>query len=398
MNTGLVAGSLISIGGSSIGGESNQNNPTINVNALAVAGLLIKNKIQPLGANGTDLNYYQSWVRMELYQSRNATEPINSKSAQIILRDGETNQWKSASLYWEGLDMPDDWCEGFVKIYIENQGDESIWFDDISVEHTHNPGKIEVVSYKDYYPFGAEMRGSCIDNQGRYGYQGDYAEKDEETGWNAFELRMYDPLIGRSTNVDPYRQYHSPYVWVGNNPMNMVDPDGGNSIPTIAQLEKAAGADLMSMAGANAITASSYVMILMDFDLRHPELKQGKRDYKENLEESNDEGWSRVMFWSSDNSSSSAGWQPNETGGGKVNHIDDVTDAGDSDLLYKAILEIRIHVFNDGVKEFATSEYSVHRYYTYNGKNVYARAGYNPDNETWAVKGDERNSEGYFNL
>ncbi len=123
--------------------------------------------------------------------------------------------------------MPDDWCEGFVKIYIENQGDESIWFDDISVEHTHNPGKIEVVSYKDYYPFGAEMRGSCIDNQGRYGYQGDYAEQDKETGWNAFELRMYDPLIGRSTSVDPYRQYHSPYMWVGNNPIVYVDKEGG---------------------------------------------------------------------------------------------------------------------------------------------------------------------------
>ncbi len=240
MNTGLVAGSLISIGGSSIGGESNQNNPTINVNALAVAGLLIKNKIQPLGANGTDLNYYQSWVRMELYQSKDATEPISSKSAQLILRDGETNQWKSASLYWEGLEMPDDWCEGFVKIYIENQGDESIWFDDISVEHTHNPGKIEVVSYKDYYPFGAEMRGSCLADQGRYGYQGDYAEKDEETGWNAFELRMYDPLIGRSTSVDPYRQYHSPYMWVGNNPINTVDPDGGNGYQLIASGVQAA--------------------------------------------------------------------------------------------------------------------------------------------------------------
>ncbi|MDD7886043.1 hypothetical protein [Flavivirga sp. 57AJ16] len=26
----------------------------------------------------------------------------------------------------------------------------------------------------------------------RYGYQGEYSEKDEETGLNAFELRMYD--------------------------------------------------------------------------------------------------------------------------------------------------------------------------------------------------------------
>jgi RHS repeat-associated protein len=260
VNPALTTGSLMSIGSMpNLGGEGKAGAPSININALAVAGLLIKNKTtaEPLGANGTDLNYYQSWVRMELYKSKDDADPISSKSAQIILKDGDVGRWESASLYWTNLDMPDDWCEGFVKVYIENQGSERIWFDDISVEHTHNPGKIEVVSYKDYYPFGAEMRGSCIDNQGRYGYQGDYAEKDEETGWNAFELRMYDPLIGRSTSVDPYRQYHSPYVWVGNNPINMVDPDGGNANPIYSYAGDLLGTDNKGLKGEAIIMDES---------------------------------------------------------------------------------------------------------------------------------------------
>ena len=34
----------------------------------------------------------------------------------------------------------------------------------------------------------------AFDQYYRYGYQGQFAEEDEETGWNSFELRMYDPF------------------------------------------------------------------------------------------------------------------------------------------------------------------------------------------------------------
>ncbi|MGM0580949.1 MAG: RHS repeat-associated core domain-containing protein [Bacteroidota bacterium] len=61
----------------------------------------------------------------------------------------------------------------------------------------------------------------------RYGYQGEYAEKDKETQWNAFQLRQFDPVIGRWTTTDPYGQFPSPYLGMGNNPVSGVDPDGG---------------------------------------------------------------------------------------------------------------------------------------------------------------------------
>ncbi len=59
----------------------------------------------------------------------------------------------------------------------------------------------------------------------RFGYQGNFAEKDDETGWNHFELREFDPIIGRWLVPDPKRQYWiSCYVAMGNNPINLVDP------------------------------------------------------------------------------------------------------------------------------------------------------------------------------
>jgi RHS repeat-associated protein len=61
----------------------------------------------------------------------------------------------------------------------------------------------------------------------RYGYQGEFAEKDRETGFNHFELRDYDSRIGRWFAPDPYHQFISPYTGMGNNPIFHIDPSGG---------------------------------------------------------------------------------------------------------------------------------------------------------------------------
>ncbi len=80
----------------------------------------------------------------------------------------------------------------------------------------------------DYWPFGMVMRSTINGQRYRYGYQGEYAEdKTDETGYNSFQLRLYDPIIGRWFAPDPYGQYPSPYLAMGNNPVSRVDPDGG---------------------------------------------------------------------------------------------------------------------------------------------------------------------------
>jgi RHS repeat-associated protein len=80
-------------------------------------------------------------------------------------------------------------------------------------------------SGSDYYPFGMPMPGRNIVGDYRYAFQGQ--EKDPETGMEAFELRLWDARIGRWLTTDPAGQYSSPYLGMGNNPINGVDPDGG---------------------------------------------------------------------------------------------------------------------------------------------------------------------------
>lgn len=99
-----------------------------------------------------------------------------------------------------------------------------VYFDDLKVTHELS----DIVAGADYYPFGLKMDGREITREDfRFGYQGQFAEEDEQTGWNSFELRMYDPVIGRWVSTDPYGQFWSPYVAFGNNPVNRIDPDGG---------------------------------------------------------------------------------------------------------------------------------------------------------------------------
>lgn len=90
-----------------------------------------------------------------------------------------------------------------------------------------NAGNVEILSANEFYPFGMVTPGrnliSSIDKI-NYGYQG---KELDQTGLNAFPLRMYDARLGRWLRTDPFYQYNSAYMAMGNNPISIVDPTGG---------------------------------------------------------------------------------------------------------------------------------------------------------------------------
>lgn len=89
---------------------------------------------------------------------------------------------------------------------------------------------VALVGATDYYPFGMAMPNRIFGANGyRYQFQGQ--EKDPETGKEAFQLRLWDGRIGRWLTTDPYGQYASPYLGMGNNPISRIDPDGGADCP-----------------------------------------------------------------------------------------------------------------------------------------------------------------------
>jgi RHS repeat-associated protein len=139
---------------------------------------------------------------------------------------------------------------GYIYVWVSNESENTkVWWDDLKVTLTGS----RVTQATDYYPFGLVMREQTTANEleYRYKYQGQYAEKDDETGWEHFELREFDPIIARWTAVDPKGQFYSPYVGMGNNPVSGVDPDGGYLFglfgSTRAQRQEARGLENLGM-------------------------------------------------------------------------------------------------------------------------------------------------------
>ncbi len=89
--------------------------------------------------------------------------------------------------------------------------------------------------YIEYLPFGEVMVQQSTNNIFENVYKFNGKELDESTGYYYYGARYYDPAISIFLSVDPLAEDYpniNPYTYVGNNPMNFVDPDGRKIVPS----------------------------------------------------------------------------------------------------------------------------------------------------------------------
>uniref|UniRef100_A0A182QKC4 Uncharacterized protein n=1 Tax=Anopheles farauti TaxID=69004 RepID=A0A182QKC4_9DIPT len=85
----------------------------------------------------------------------------------------------------------------------------------------------EIVAAYDYLPYGEMLRTfGTEDSDGHLDYRFTGKEWDKETGLYDFHARLYDPELGRFLQLDLKEQYASPYLYAGNSPVSLIDPDG----------------------------------------------------------------------------------------------------------------------------------------------------------------------------
>jgi RHS repeat-associated protein len=144
-----------------------------------------------------------------------------------IGQEGLANNRSHARLAFDAIKITEP---GSIYIWVSNEsGNTRVWFDDLKVSRSTSI----VVQATDYGVWGDVLREQQSEDRAyKFGYQGQFAERDEQTGWNHFELREYNPIIGRWTATDPYGQYWSLYIGMGNNPVSGVDSDGGFTCST----------------------------------------------------------------------------------------------------------------------------------------------------------------------
>jgi len=92
----------------------------------------------------------------------------------------------------------------------------------------------EILSEKNYYPFGLTHRGYNNQTQGTYypyGFGGKEEQQELDLNWLDFSARNYDPALGRWMNIDLLADangqiHNAPYNYALNNPVVLTDPDG----------------------------------------------------------------------------------------------------------------------------------------------------------------------------
>jgi len=86
---------------------------------------------------------------------------------------------------------------------------------------------------------------------------------DTATGLYYFNQRYYDPEIGRFIQEDLAQEYLNPYVYVGNNVANLIDPDGlasmeGSSMPQPSYPSPVTEAWLLGAGGSGGMSSGSF--------------------------------------------------------------------------------------------------------------------------------------------
>ena len=102
-----------------------------------------------------------------------------------------------------------------------------------AVPQVNEPELIEVA---DHYPFGLEhdLQRGPLGVDYRFGYTGQELERALELRWMDYGARWYDPGLGRFGQVDPLASEFAgwtPYHYVHNNPISLIDPSGMSAGP-----------------------------------------------------------------------------------------------------------------------------------------------------------------------
>ncbi|WP_442267055.1 DUF6443 domain-containing protein [Tenacibaculum sp. ZS6-P6] len=194
----------------------------------------------PINNSSATQYHFSGWVYMDA--------PAEGGYARLILymhKNGETNYFTQiadagkvrTSGKWVYVEKTVSVPANIKKLNLRigtytNGAKVTSWFDDLRISKVN--ANSEIIEESNYYPFGLKHKGynNVVSAHGnstaqKYDYQGQ--ENNQSLGYNMheFELRHYDAALGRFVTTDPYEQFDSPYVAMGNNPVVSFDPDGG---------------------------------------------------------------------------------------------------------------------------------------------------------------------------
>jgi RHS repeat-associated protein len=164
---------------------------------------------------------YNIQLKIEFFDKNKV---LKSNNVQVITLNASA--WENAVYQ---LPTIQDNTIYYVKFSIINPNSFAIYLDNWKIEEK---GKV-ILQENHYYPYGKEIVSLGKKGTHEFLYQG--KERNEEFGLEQddFEWRMYDFNFPRTTTIDPHAEKYvnwSPYSWVAGNPINIIDPDGRDTL------------------------------------------------------------------------------------------------------------------------------------------------------------------------
>jgi RHS repeat-associated protein len=251
----VMAGDKIDIFGRSYhsNGSAVSNSNSTPLSILHIMSGVISSPSNAIGVKGVTASQWESWnssllpssfIRGQNYET-GTTIPkayinyifLDEQFRYVGGGASRVGNYGEVKQHWSELSNLAAQNNGYLLVYVSNESNFTVFFDNLQV--VHKPGPI--VEETHYYPFGLVMNGisskglnGTADNKLKFnGKEEQRKEFYDGSGldWLDFGARMYDNQIGRWNIVDPLADHpnqvdKSSYSAFWNNPITYDDPDG----------------------------------------------------------------------------------------------------------------------------------------------------------------------------
>jgi RHS repeat-associated protein len=165
-----------------------------------------------------------------------------SENSTVIRVNGNTN----SSLTIPNVAAPKN---GYAYIYLSNESDIPVYFDNFNVANTRG----RIIEENHYYAYGLKIAGISSKKLGdpnegslknNYLYNDKEIDDEGDLNWEDYGFRNYDPQIGRFVQVDPLTDDYpalSGYHYALNDPITNIDEDGLSALSPVQQVACWAG-------------------------------------------------------------------------------------------------------------------------------------------------------------